>query len=325
MSRITPFQIAMGIGAAGALVDVSSYADLAAGVQRSWGRQTEFEDVPPGTLSFVLDNSDGRFTPGNTASPLTTTVTEGMQVCWNAGGRLVAGTILAIEPTFPSGESAWAQIRITCDDMLGNTGRRSLTNLLDSLSDAATPYLLWKLDDAAGTTVPVESVGSGVGLTLSGANGSVFGSAAISGLNGETQLSLRDNLASTGGNAWPVLPFAYESNSLGFYSFWVTPQTTSKVTASVSLSGFENSLQFGFNAGTYFVREGDTGGSAWLSTDTTATPHFLSMGLTSSYDTVWRVQAYLYLDGVVIGEIQYSATFASLTYLAPTGLSLTAS
>ena len=113
MSRITPFQIAMGVGTAGTLEEVTEYADLAAGVQRSWGRRTEFEDIPPGVFSFVLDNSDGRFTPGNTSSPLTTTVTEGMAVCWNTAGRLVAGTILGIEPTFPSGESAWAQIRIT--------------------------------------------------------------------------------------------------------------------------------------------------------------------------------------------------------------------
>ena len=77
----------MGVGTAGTLEEVTEYADLAAGVQRSWGRRTEFEDIPPGVFSFVLDNSDGRFTPGNTASPLTTTVTEGMAVCWNAGLR----------------------------------------------------------------------------------------------------------------------------------------------------------------------------------------------------------------------------------------------
>lgn len=325
MSRITPFQIAMGVGTAGTLEEVTEYADLAAGVQRSWGRRTEFEDIPPGTFSFVLDNSDGRFTPGNTASPLTTTVTEGMRVCWNAGGRLVDGTILAIEPTFPSDESAWAQIRITCDDMLGNAGRRSLGVLAESVLEGATPYLFWPLDDAAGTIVPVESIQAATGLlTLTTTKGSTFGATAITGIAG-TQLTLKDSLASTSGTAWPTFDFTYPTTTLGFYSFWLTTITAStKVTASVSISGLARSLQFGYTSGAYFVRDGDTGTPATYTSADTG-PHYVSMGLGSTYAaSVWTITATLYVDGTSRGSIVYGSTPSTLTYRAPVGISITA-
>ena len=321
MSRITPFQIAMGTGTAGALEDVSTYADLAAGVQRSWGRRTDFEDVTPGTFSFVLDNSDGRFTPGNTSSPLTTTVTEGMAVCWNTGGRLVTGTILGIEPTFPSGESAWAQIRITCDDMLGNAGRRTIKDpFVDALNEGATQFILWPLDDAAGTIVPAESTGNAANLlVLSGSNGSVFGSPAVDGLGAGTQLLLKDYLQPV--SAWPTFTFSYPATSLGFYSCWITPTTsTSKVTVSVSLSGLARSLQFGYSSGTYFVRDGDAGTTATYSLlDNSA--HFVSMGLTYAGTTLTLT---LYVDGTSRGSTTYATALASIPYKAPIGVTFAA-
>lgn len=152
MSRLSQ-SIAMGIGASGAMTDVSSYVDLKAGVQRSWGRTSEFGDAVPGTFSFVLDNSDGRFTPGNASSPLDTTVTEGMPVCWQLDTRLVAGTVVGIEPTFPGDVSSWAQVRVTCDDMLGNAARRDISlGSSEAAFTAAGPIFRWPLDEAEGAT-----------------------------------------------------------------------------------------------------------------------------------------------------------------------------
>lgn len=318
----------MGVGASGALVDVSAYADLQAGVTRGWGRQTEFEDIAPGTFSFILDNAGGQFTPGNTtgntAAGFSTTVTEGMAVCWNLDGRLVAGTIQSIEPLFPSDEAAWAQVRITCDDMLGNAGRRQLTNLLDSIIDGASPLLMWELNDAVGSIVPASTVAVGAGLlTLSGANGSAFGAAAVTGLTTDTQLSLKDTLTPTA--AWPTFTFTYPTTSLGFYSFWVTPESTSKITAAVSLSGFARTLQFGFNAGNYFVRDGDSGTTANYALSG-SDPHFVTMGVSSAFAaSVWTVTLTLYVDGTSRGTVTYADTFTSLPYRAPLGVTLMAS
>ena len=49
-------QVALGVGVAGALVDVSSYAQLEVGISRRWGRDDSFSTVEPGVFSFVLDN-----------------------------------------------------------------------------------------------------------------------------------------------------------------------------------------------------------------------------------------------------------------------------
>jgi hypothetical protein len=50
--------------------DISSYVDqVKAGVAISRGASDELSDTQPGTASLLLDNSDGRFTPGNASSP----------------------------------------------------------------------------------------------------------------------------------------------------------------------------------------------------------------------------------------------------------------
>lgn len=262
MARITPFQIAMGIGTAGALVDVSSYADLAAGVQRSWGRRTEFEDIAPGVFSFVLDNSDGRFTPGNTASPLTTTVTEGMAVCWNAGGRLVAGTILAIEPTFPSDESAWAQIRITCDDMLGAAGRRELSDTLaKSMVLGSTAYLYWPFNDTVGSSVAAEQSGrQQPSLTVNPTfSTTTFGASGFAALGTDTQALITSPGGATPLSTRPlVYPVAsgdfttidYAPGSMGCWGVWITPRSlTERYQIGIVLNGCPSTTIFlGSNA-----------------------------------------------------------------------------
>jgi len=296
----------MGIGAAGALVDVSSYADLAAGVQRSWGRQTEFEDMAPGVFSFVLDNSDGRFTPGNTSSPLATTVTEGMQVCWNAGGRLVAGTILAIEPTFPSDESAWAQIRITCVDVLGAAGRREVADgtLAAAVLDAADPFILWPLDDDASSTTGRETTNSGVGQ-LSTVTGT-FGLPGVDESLG-TAFGGGNGVALSYAPAKP-LAFNYSSTDHGYWSCWAAPTASNKFYMLVNdgLGGISY-LYFDWN------RNVPNKFSVWSDTGSAWTPP------ADFFDTEWHFFSYLseivggnliqslYVDGIQVISLNRGA------------------
>lgn len=49
--------------------DISQYVDLVSGVSITRGASDELAEIQPGTATLVLDNVDGRFTPGNTASP----------------------------------------------------------------------------------------------------------------------------------------------------------------------------------------------------------------------------------------------------------------
>lgn len=305
MSRITPFQIAMGIGTAGALTDVSSYADLAAGVQRSWGRRTEFEDIAPGVFSFVLDNSDGRFTPGNTASPLTTTVTEGMAVCWNTGGRLVAGTILAIEPTFPSDESAWAQIRITCVDVLGAAGRREVADgtLAAAVLDAADPFILWPLDDDASSTTGRETTNSGVGQLST-----VTGTFGLPGVD-ESLGTAFGGGEGVGLGYLPAKPlgFKYSSTDHGYWSCWAAPTASNKFYMLVHDGLGISYLYFDWN------RNVPNKFSVWSDTGSAWTPP------ADFFDTEWHFFSYLselvggnliqslYVDGVQVISLNRGA------------------
>jgi len=300
LSRITPFQIAMGVGAAGALVDVSTYADLAAGVQRSWGRRTEFEDIAPGVFSFVLDNSDGRFTPGNTASPLTTTVTEGMAVCWNTGGRLVAGTILAIEPTFPNDESAWAQIRITCDDMLGAAGRRELGDTLaKSIVSGANPYLYWPLDDpATGATVAAEQSGN-IQPNIELING-LFTLGTAASIFSNSQLQMGGSYSAFTNK--PFTTISYATSSMGAWGCWVTPTAaTSGGEIRVYLVGLGLFLRLGIDGFTnsYIMRLGSNNVTSTSVFPAADVPHYLSAVITYSGSS--SITGEFFIDGVSQG------------------------
>ena len=251
-----------------------------------------------------------------------TTVTEGMAANLSIGGRYTAGTIQAI--MLPSDDLTWGQITFTCDDMLGNASRRNLGVLVDSINQGATRFLMYPLDDAAGTVIPREVTGAGVGLlTLVGTAGSTFATAAVTGLT-TTQLTLKDSLTTVAGTVWPVFPFVYPTTSLGFYSFWITPTILAKIVGAVSISGLIRTLQFGYVTGNYFVRDGDSGTSAtFASTDTG--PHFVSMGLGTSFAAgVWTITATLYVDGVSRGSIVCATTPTALAYRAPVAVTLIA-
>jgi hypothetical protein len=49
--------------------DITPYVDVTSGVTVTRGASDELSETQPGTASMTLDNSDGRFTPGNPSSP----------------------------------------------------------------------------------------------------------------------------------------------------------------------------------------------------------------------------------------------------------------
>ncbi|MGW4388199.1 LamG domain-containing protein [Streptomyces sp. NPDC004685] len=49
--------------------DITQSTDVVQGVTITRGASDEFSETQPGTATLVLDNADGRFTPGNTGSP----------------------------------------------------------------------------------------------------------------------------------------------------------------------------------------------------------------------------------------------------------------
>lgn len=298
MSSITPFQLAMGLGAAGAMVDISTYVSLGDTVGRSWGAPDEFRDTVPEQFDFTLFNSDGRFTPDNVSSPYATTVTEGMPVCWNLGGRLIAGSILAIE--FSSTETSWGQIHITCDDMLGSAGRKLLTGLAESLVWAADPYLFWPLTDPQGSlTAPLEMV-----LGLPTPSNPPLGKYGVSGVPAVGQTQVEESNAEVSLTAADVL-IAYPVGSLGVWGCWVTMMTAGGTAQlDIAIEGLPEVTPFtvGVNGGQLYMRAGSNSVTANV-TPVVGVAYYVAIGLVPSGTT--SIAATFYLNGVSQGSTTY--------------------
>jgi len=177
--------VSMDLNGTGTLVDVSQYVRGVDGVRKTAVRQDQFRDAQPATFSFVLENYDGRFTPGSTASPYAMPLTERMTVCWSVGNQLRAGSVQSITLA----DDNWTAVTVTCDDMLGTASRnRIATSIADAIAVASTQLLMWRMDDATTATTAAEASGNSALLPTSVAT-TVFGQAAVPGLPG-TQLQI---------------------------------------------------------------------------------------------------------------------------------------
>lgn len=315
MARITQ-SLAMGVGVGGALVDVSDDARLTPGVEYSWGRESQFFGVDPGRFSFVLDNASGKYTPDNIAGGLATTVTEGMQVSWSLGGRIRVGRIVSIEPTFPNDDAAWAEIRITAEDMLGRAARRELVSPLTSaMVLGSTPYLYWPLNDPVGSVEAAEVSGRNQPTFGAFRTSDVFGQDGFSALGSDTQLlcslavgerlpSAPAAFSSITGVPGSFTTIDYAAGSMGCWGVWVTPiDGNSDCLITVALNGRNGAnapLSFGlkFSSGPkFFMDNGAT--SDYFSTveATPGVPRYLQVVVTYTGST--SITYAFYIDGVL--------------------------
>lgn len=75
-------------------IDISGYVVATAGVTKTWGKATQFEKAGPGTISLTLDNTDGRFTPGNTAGAYYGKIVKNAPITlWVAGSQVFVGYV----------------------------------------------------------------------------------------------------------------------------------------------------------------------------------------------------------------------------------------
>lgn len=322
---ITPHQVALACGAGGAYVDVTSYVEFGEGITYGYGRPDQFSDPVPGTFKVTLNNSDGRFTPGNPSSPLATTVTEGMGVAWLLGTRLVHTQVLAIE--IPTDEATWNQIVLTCDDMLGTAGRFELTDIADQLTALQNPVLWWKLDEGSSATAGAETYGSPLGSFAASSSNpttttqlAAFGqpqnvalpgtAVTVTAGAGETtrfgtqhgNTQLRTNLA------YPAVTDTTQNYHFGQWAFWVYPGSTINfyvVPFWAVGAGFSDSMQVIVTPTTVGVKGGtNTALTHTYSSAEATAPHYVSVYPTAvwqSNGSYWALQLTLELDGVSLG------------------------
>lgn len=318
-------QVALGVGVNGALVDVSSFIVGPEGTTYSWGRQSEFRDPNPGQVVFVLENQDGRFTPGNTGSPLATPLTEGAAVCWSIGGRLVGATVSGI--SFASSETEWGRVTITASDVFYVANRTQLSDLARAIGSIGS-YLYWPLNDAAGSAQALEMSGNqGPSLVLDPILTPMLTMGVSStGPSSDTQATLA-NSASVVQYFKTVTGFpliSYPAGSYGAWGMWVTPQTAVfNVELDVFLAnGAEHQLTVvnnGLGLGTtvQFTSTLGTSGSAALATVpwSSGAAHYISAVITYS-GTAFTLT--LYVDGVAVATGTRTATGVTNAGMQPT-------
>lgn len=310
---MTAQSIALGLGAAGAMVDVTSYITGPEGTHYQWGRTSEFQDPRVGQFDFVLDNYDGRFTPGNTSGPYASPISEGTAACWQVGTRLVTGAIISLG--FADSEDQWGRVTVTVGDPLQVANRTVVTRLSDGVAEA-NAWLWWPMDDPATVTSAAEKSGNGGPALDSFAATSgllamvmTFGVSATGPTGNQLQLAQQSALTATAATNGAFPTITYPAGSFGYWGLWVTPAAQFALVLRVSLAGGKN-IKVHMSAGSAWVEVTGTG----IATPTAAmtgqvgVAHYIAVGLAYSGSTLTVT---LYVDGVSAASA--SGTVAGLT------------
>jgi hypothetical protein len=86
--------------------DITQYVRLSRWIEITRGAQDELSETQPGTATLVLDNSDGRFTPGRATGAYYPNVRKGVPIRIRA---VSAGRNLVTNPSFETGLTDWAK------------------------------------------------------------------------------------------------------------------------------------------------------------------------------------------------------------------------
>lgn len=152
--------IEIDLNGTGTLVNVTSYVDIQKGIDHQWGRSANnpFATEPnPGSISFVLDNNDGRFTPGNTGV-YTAGLIVGVLIQWTCDSRVLRFRADVPQVEFPTGVGGRATVSVTGFDALQLLARRQMRQMVDEVAFRSQPVAYWVLNDSA--TRAVDSSGN---------------------------------------------------------------------------------------------------------------------------------------------------------------------
>lgn len=177
----------------GVFVDESASVKAGTEVTVTRGRASEADDVQPGVLTLVLDNTSGRFTPDNPLSPLYPNVVDGRKTRFSVtrGASTSVrhrGSIVLGQPT---GAADAAIVVVTSVDVLGRLSRQELRNdYLEKWIDRGQSQVvdLWPFEG-----VDLQNIGSGSGTarvvpTLTGVG--AYGLANPDGVDLQSVISL---------------------------------------------------------------------------------------------------------------------------------------
>lgn len=334
------FKFALACGTAGAWVDVTDDVLFEEGnIPFTDGRTSQFDGFGPGVFSFTLKNPTGKYTPGNPSTSLVTSLTEGMGAAVEVAGMLVSGTIRNVQVVFPTSEKNVnaARVRVTCDDMLGNAARRSISgiSLFNAMITGSPAYLWFPMDDAPGSISARDASGTGQpslnSVSVYGGSSPVptFGVAGIPAV-GLTQVELTGSQSgfSQQFGTQRRYPIAYPAGSWGAWGFWFTP-TTATVNLDLSWIDGQFTDTFGFTCTSLASGMKFNVPNATVTASSPALsvgePHYFSAIITPPVTLpVGGLQTALsadfYMDGVLLGTSVGSLSSAAQKFLGPKDL-----
>lgn len=225
MATGLPSNVALEIEfTAGVWTDVGASTDSAV-IRR--GRDSQFTDIQPGTLTFTLENIDGTFTPDNPLSTYYPNLVEGKRIRCRVTKSATTytrflGKIASIDPRL-DGDLAKSTTTIVAKDALGQLQDMNLRSALTMQVLSLNPVAFYPLDEPAGATkasnVVPGSAAPALAVRSTGRGGSlVFGdSGSGPGVDGQTAPRFT---AADAQNGWYLLSesdFAYAT--IGNLSF----------------------------------------------------------------------------------------------------------
>lgn len=145
--------------------DVSEYVELDETLVINYGRSDDLSTADANDLTLTLDNTDGRFTSGNAASPYYPNVKLIRPIRVTAIIDAVeyirfTGYVNKWPVAWPGGGDTYATAAITASSRLSRLGLDSpLVNLLEQTIAASAPDLYWPITELTGSKVAKEIEG----------------------------------------------------------------------------------------------------------------------------------------------------------------------
>lgn len=189
-------------------VDVSDYVEAHAQVTVTRGRQDEFSETQPSTLSLTFDNRDGRFTPEYAGSPYYPNVKRSTPIRFTVtdGGvvrRRFTGFIKEWPVVWPESSDSYASVTITAVTEQARLTTRSTLRAM-SVEEALllSPAAFYPLNEASGSPAAVD-VSANARPNLVASAPTLFGQSNITPTDSYT--SAKDIRAKSTGAGVPVV------------------------------------------------------------------------------------------------------------------------
>lgn len=191
-------------------VDVSDYVEGHQAVTITRGRGDEFAEAQPSTLTLTLDNKDGRFTPGNTASPYYPNVKRSTPVRFTVTDdgvtyRRYTGFVKEWPVVWPDASDTFASVTITAVTEQARLASRKTGLRALAVEEAllTLPAAFYPLNEATGSPAAVDvSANARPNLIASAPN--LFGQTGITPTDSYT--SAKDIRAKSTGGTRTVVP-----------------------------------------------------------------------------------------------------------------------